>query len=135
MTIEITLDGDKKVAAHYPDGLTMATDQPVADGGQGTAPSPFACFLGAIGTCAGVYVLEFCRARSIPTDRITLTQQAEFAPDEQGKRRLTQVALTINLPPEFPEKYRGAIVKAAGLCSVKKAVLTPPAFSIEYQVS
>jgi len=135
MTIEITLDGDKRVSAHYPDGLSLATDQPVEDGGDGSAPSPFACFLGAIGTCAGVYVLEFCRARRIPTDGIALSQQVEFESDEQGKRRLTAVNLTIKLPTDFPEKYRGAIVKAAGLCSVKKAIMAAPAFNIDYQVA
>lgn len=134
MTIEITLDGNKRVSAHYPDGLSLQTDQPAEDGGDGSGPSPFACFLGAIGTCAGVYVMEFCRARRIPTEGITLSQQMAFENDEQGKRRLTAVNLTIRLPAEFPEKYRGAIVKAAGLCSVKKAIMTPPAFSIDYQL-
>lgn len=134
MTIEITLDGDKKVTAHYPDGLTLATDQTVEDGGEGSAPSPFACFLGAIGTCAGVYVMEFCRARHIPTTGISLTQQIGFTTDEQGKRRLATVGLTVNLPPEFPEKYHGAIVKTAGLCSVKKAIMQPPEFTIDYKV-
>lgn len=135
MTITITLDGAKKVTAHYPDGLSLTTDQTVDDGGDGSAPSPFACFLGAIGTCAGVYVLEFCRARKIPTEKITLSQEAIFSTDEHGKRRLAQVGLTIHLPPEFPEKYRDAVVKAAGLCSVKKAIMNPPEFTISYQVA
>jgi ribosomal protein S12 methylthiotransferase accessory factor len=135
MTIEITLDGNKRVSAHYPDGLSLLTDQPVEDGGDGSAPSPFACFLGAIGTCAGVYVMEFCRARRIPIEGIALSQQMDFETDEQGKRRLAAVNLTIKLPADFPEKYRGAIVKAAGLCSVKKAIMTAPAFNIDYQVA
>lgn len=135
MTIEITLDGDKRVSAHYPDGLSLQTDQSIADGGAGSAPSPFACFLGAIGTCAGVYVMEFCRARRIPTDGIALTQQVEFATDEHGKRSLAEIHLTIKLPTDFPEKYRDAIVKAAGLCSVKKAIMAAPAFSIDYQLA
>jgi len=135
MKIEITLDGNKRISAHYPDGLTLTTDQSIEDGGEGSAPSPFASFLGAIGTCAGVYVMEFCRARRIPTEGISLTQQAVFSTDEQGKRRLAQVALTINLPPEFPAKYHGAIVKTASLCSVKKAIMQPPEFTIDVQVA
>jgi uncharacterized OsmC-like protein len=135
MTVEITLDGNKRVSAHYPDGLTLQTDQTVEDGGDGSAPSPFACFLGAIGTCAGVYVLEFCRARRIPTEGISLTQQAAFESDEQGKRSLVAVNLTIKLPADFPEKYRGAVTKAANLCSVKKAIMTPPAFTVDYRVA
>lgn len=135
MNLTISFAGGKRVAAQFPDGLTMMTDQPLEAGGDGSAPSPFACFLGSIGTCAGIYVLEFCNARNIPTEGISLSQSAEFETDPQGKRRLVAVNLTINLPPEFPEKYRGAVIKTAELCAVKKAIATPPAFSVDVKVA
>lgn len=135
MNIAISFEGGKKVAATFPDGLRLLTDQPVDHGGEGSAPSPFACFLGAIGTCAGFYVLEFCTARSIPTEGISLDQAVEFELDEQGKRRLTAVSITINLPPSFPEKYRDAVVRSANLCTVKKAILAPPDFTIDFRVA
>lgn len=135
MTIEIQLESGKQVKAVFADGLTMLTDQPVEQGGEGMAPSPFACFLGAIGTCAGFFVQEFCAARNIPTDAVTLTQQAGFELDGQGKKRLSRLSITINLPSTFPEKYRDAVVRAANLCSVKKAILTPPEFSIDFKVA
>jgi ribosomal protein S12 methylthiotransferase accessory factor len=39
-------------------------------------------------------------------------------------------AIEIDLPPGFPEKYRNAIIKTAGLCSVKKVIMDPPEFEI-----
>ena len=84
---------------------------------------------------AGIYVLEFCKARRIPTEQVSLTQQIEFELDPQGKRRVSKVGLTINLPPDFPERYQKAIVKAAELCSVKKAIMNPPEFVVDYQVT
>lgn len=135
MKIDISFEGGQKVAANFPDGLQMLTDQPDQDGSPGSAPSPFACFLGSIGTCAGIYVLEFCNARNIPTEKVSLAQQIEFEVDQQGKRRVSKVGLTINLPPEFPERYRKAIVKAAELCSVKKAIMNPPEFFVDYLVT
>lgn len=134
MKIDITFEGGKKVAASFESGLQMTTDQALENGGEGSYPEPYACFLGSIGTCAGIYVLEFCNARKIPTDKVSLTQNIEFELEPSGKRRLTKVALTINLPPEFPERYHKAIVKAAELCSVKKAIMNPPEFAINYQV-
>lgn len=134
MKIDISFEGGQKVAANFPDGLQMLTDQPGADGSPGAAPSPFAYFLGSIGTCAGIYVLEFCNARKIPTEKVSLTQNIEFELDPQGKRRVSKVSMTINLPPEFPERYQKAIVKAAELCSVKKAIMHPPEFVVDYQV-
>jgi uncharacterized OsmC-like protein len=134
MKIDISFEGGKKVAANFPGGLQMMTDQSVENGGEGTYPEPYASFLGSIGTCAGIYVLEFCNARRIPADKVSLTQTAEFTEEANGKRRLAQVHLTINLPPEFPERYQRAIVKAAELCSVKKAIMNSPEFVVGYQV-
>lgn len=134
MKIDISFEGGKKVAATFENGLQMMTDQAVENGGDGSYPEPFACFLGSIGTCAGIYVLEFCNARKIPTEKVSLTQNIEFELDPQGKRRVSKVSMTINLPPEFPERYQKAIVKAAELCSVKKAIMHPPEFVVEYQV-
>jgi len=130
MELKITLDGGKKVSAHLPDGHTVVTDQPIDGGGAGSAPSPYMVFLAAIGTCAGVYVEDFCSHRGIPTSGISLTQKAQFIEDGSGKRHLAKVLLTIHLPGDFPEKYRNAVVKAAELCAVKKAILNPPEFEI-----
>ena len=60
--IRVTLPGGSRVDAQYR-GFTMATDQPVHDGGTNTAPAPFDLFLGSLATCAGYYVLAFCRER------------------------------------------------------------------------
>ncbi len=130
MRIAISFEGGQKVAATFPDGLSMMTDQPQADGSPGAALSPYAYFLGSMGTCAGIYVLEFCNARNIPTDQVSLVQEIDFEEDAQGRRRLATVSLTIQVPPDFPERYHKAVVKAAELCSVKKAIMHPPEFVI-----
>ena len=129
MEIKITFPGGKKVNAEV-DGSVIPTDQPVEDGGEGTAPSPFVYFLASLGTCAGIYVLSFCQQRGIATEGMSLSQRMEFGVDESGKRRLTRVTLDIMLPPGFPEKYRNAVVKTAELCTVKKVISDPPEFVI-----
>lgn len=129
MEMKITFPGGKKVNAEM-DGVVIPTDQPIADGGNGSAPSPFSYFLASMGTCAGIYVLSFCQQRSISTEGLALTQRMEFATDESGHKQLSKVMLDIMLPVGFPEKYRNAIVKTAELCSVKKVIMNPPEFAI-----
>ena len=129
MEIKITFPGGKKVNAEI-GGIVIPTDQPVADGGEGTAPSPFIYFLASLGTCAGFYVLSFCQQRGIDTTGMSLTQQMEFSLDPAGKKKLSRVSIDILLPPSFPEKYRNAIVKTAELCTVKKVITDPPEFVI-----
>lgn len=134
MEMTITFPGGKKVNAEM-NGVIIPTDQPIADGGDGSAPSPFSYFLASLGTCAGIYVLSFCQQRDIATEGLALTQRMEFAADESGHKRLSKVTLDIILPASFPEKYRNAIVKTAELCSVKKVIMNPPEFEITAQIS
>jgi ribosomal protein S12 methylthiotransferase accessory factor len=129
MEMKITFPGGKKVNAEM-NGTIIPTDQPFAEGGEGTAPSPFIYFLSSLGTCAGIYVLSFCQQRNIDTEGLLLTQKMEFSIDETGKKRLSRVILDIMLPPGFPEKYHNAIVKTAELCTVKKVIMEPPEFVI-----
>ncbi len=133
MEMKITFPGGEKVNAEI-NGRVIPTDQPVEGGGGGTAPSPYEYFLASLGTCAGIYVLSFCQQRGIATEGLLLTQSMEFGIAEDGKRKLSKVAMEISLPPGFPEKYRNAIIKTAGLCSVKKVLMDPPEFVITTQL-
>src|SRR5512135_2092491 len=124
MEIKITFPGNKKVYAEV-NGQIIPTDQPVIQGGDGTAPSPFVHFLASIGTCAGIYVLAFCRERNIPTEHLTLTERLVYANDAEGRPFLETIAIDINVPPDFPEKYHKALVRVADQCAVKKAIANP----------
>ncbi len=96
-------------------------------GGAGSAPTPFAIFLASVGTCAGIYVLGFCRQRGLPVDGIQIRQRVESNPYTGMVER---VEVEIQVPPDFPEKYRPALVRAAELCAVKKQLEKPPQFEI-----
>jgi len=122
----LTFAGNKKVDAHFR-GFTLKSDQPVADGGDNSAPSPLEIFLASIGMCAGFYIVAFCQSRSIPTDNITMTQTVIR---NDATHMVEKININIVLPPNFPEKYKGAVVKVAQSCSVKKFLDAPPKIKI-----
>jgi ribosomal protein S12 methylthiotransferase accessory factor len=124
--IEITFDGGKVVTAHS-HGHIIKTDQPVHSGGQNSAPSPFELFLASIGTCTGIYVKAFGDNRKIPTDNIKIIQSSEY--DEETGLPVS-IKLDIKLPPDFPDKYKEAVISVAELCKVKKAIASPPVFEV-----
>ncbi len=126
MDMEITFPGGKKVNANFK-GFTINTDQPVYGGGDNSAPAPFDYFLASIGTCAGIYVLSFCQQRNIPTDNIKIVRK--ILPDSTG-RGIGTIALEIQVPSDFPEQYKSAVIKSAYLCAVKKYMHNPPKFDI-----
>ena len=113
--MEVTFDGGKVITAHL-NGHTIRTDQPVKGGGGNSAPAPFELFLASIGTCAGIYVKSFCDQREIPSANIKIIQSVEF--DSQTKLP-ANIKLDIQLPIDFPAKYKAAVVNAAELCAVK----------------
>lgn len=127
MSIQISFPGGVSVAAQV-DGFEILTDQPIADGGQGQAPSPYDFFLSSIGTCAGYYALQFCRQRQLPTDGLAMTLDIDRDP---VTRTLLKVMIDIQLPEGFPEKYQRAIVRATEQCSVKKALSAQPVFEVK----
>jgi ribosomal protein S12 methylthiotransferase accessory factor len=124
MAMEINFPGGKKVDAHFK-GFTINTDQSENDGGEGSAPTPTFLFFASLGTCAGLYALNFCEKRKIDTAKLKLELNFE---SDQKTRMVKKIVMKLTLPPNFPEKYRPAIVKAMDLCYVKKHLHEPPVF-------
>jgi putative redox protein len=126
MDLKVYFPGGKRVYADF-DGFTVETDQPVAGGGDGSAPAPFDLFLASIGTCAGIYALGFMQQRGIATDGSGITLRTHRDPDSGLVGR---IEIELKLPAEFPEQYRAAVVNAMNLCAVKKHLHQPPSFEI-----
>ncbi len=120
MNLRVTFPGNLRVDAEY-GPFTIPTNQ------DGSAPPPFALFLASIGTCAGIYVLAFCKQRGLPTDGLEIIQKMDTDPFTHMIKKLT---LDIHLPAGFPEKYKQAIIRSADQCAVKQHMIEPPEFEI-----
>ena len=125
MEITFTLGPGARIDGHT-GPFTITTDQPP----DAIAPTPFAMFLASIGACAAFYVQSFCRQRGIPVDDIRVQQTTEPGPSG----RVERVHLAVELPPDFPERYRGAVIRAAEQCTVKKHLEHPPRIDMEPRV-
>ncbi|GAP22192.1 OsmC family protein [Leptolinea tardivitalis] len=130
MEMVIDFSGGTKVDAHF-SGFTIPTDQPVAGGGENSAPSPFLVFLASLGTCAGYYVMSFCKQHNLPVEGIRLVQTME---SDRATGHLEKVSIEIQVPPSFPEKYHDALIRSADQCKVKKTIENPPVFDVHTKV-
>ncbi len=124
MEMEIVFPGGAQVDARA-GNMVITTNQ------DGSAPAPFALFLASIGTCAGIYVLSFCRHRSLPTDGIRVIQRMQHDP---ATKMVDEIELEIQVPPSFPQKYHEALIRAADQCAVKKHIQEPPQFNVHTTV-
>ncbi|MFB3855667.1 MAG: OsmC family protein [Vicinamibacterales bacterium] len=127
MDMIVTFPGGARVDAQFGPHI-IRTDQPSHAGGDDSAPAPFALFLASIATCAGIYVLGFCRKRGLPTEGIQLVQRMEPDPATGMIRR---IEIDIVVPPGFPERYHEALIRAASQCAVKKHIENPPIFEVK----
>ena len=128
--IQVTFPGGLRVDALYR-GFTIQTDQPVYSGGQESAPAPFDLFLASLATCAGYYVLAFCRQRQIPTEGLALTMRTE---KDAATKMIGRIAIDIALPNGFPERYKDAAVRAAEMCAVKAHLQKPPLMEVRAEI-
>ncbi len=124
--ITITLPGGRRVEAEVR-GHKVLTDQPLDNGGEDLAPSPYEIFLASIGTCAGIFVQGFCAKREIPYENIRIRERLV----RNAEGAVTGVELDVDLPQDFPDKYREAVVKAIDGCSVKKTIAAQPVFQVQ----
>ncbi|MBL6974778.1 MAG: OsmC family protein [Deltaproteobacteria bacterium] len=127
MEFNIQFSGGLRVDAITDKGRVIGTDQDPEFGGEGSAPEPYTLFMASLGTCAGVYVLKFCKSHDLPVEGIHLVQRSTY--DEQ-KRRMASFDIEVHVPASFPEKYRKALARSANLCAVKKTILDPPDFEV-----
>lgn len=129
--IKVTFPGGLRVDAEYK-GHVVKTDQPVHQGGGGTASSPFDLFLVSLAACAGFYALAFCKERNIPTEKAGVVMRMEKNPET---KMIGKISIELQLPAEFPERYKRAIIKAVDTCTVKAQLMKPPAIEIELKTS
>jgi ribosomal protein S12 methylthiotransferase accessory factor len=121
----ITLDGKRRITAHI-GAHEIRTDQPVSKGGEDSAPSPFDVFLASLGTCAGIFLQGFCATRGIDTSGIRIHE----LPHYDGQGVLKSVELAVDLPVDFPARYKEPLLRVIEQCSVKRAIAAKPGFLV-----
>jgi putative redox protein len=124
--LKVVFGENYKIDVEYK-GFTVKTDQPVRDGGDGTASSPFDLFLVSLAACAGYYALAFCKERKIPTVGLAVTMTTERG---EVSKMIDKISIAVTAPAGFPEKYRAALIKSVDHCTVKAHILRPPQFEV-----
>ena len=113
---EVVFPGGKKVDVLH-GNFTIKTDQAKLSGGDGSAPEPFTLFLASIASCAGIYAKVFCEKRSIDTADMKLHMGFVY---DQARQMIGTIRMQLAVPPDFPEKYDDAVIRAMNSCAVKR---------------
>jgi ribosomal protein S12 methylthiotransferase accessory factor len=126
MDVEVSFPSSTLIRA-CSQGLTVEIGPPPDRGGDPEAYGPFNMLLCGLATCTGFMVLDFLVERKLPTAGAGLRIEAERSGDTH---LLENVSIEIKVPSGFPDKYRDAIVRAAGRCPVKAQLGVTPEFKV-----
>jgi uncharacterized OsmC-like protein len=108
-------------------GHLVAVDQPVADGGADTAPTPTELFVAGLAACVAFYARRYLTRHGLPTDGLQVS--ADY---EMGSRpaRVARIDVRIALDADLPEDKRQALLAVASHCTVHNTLVQAPDVSV-----
>lgn len=115
--MKITFEGNKRVKVRVKN-FDIWTDQPKEQGGDATAPTPIDLFLASLGSCSGIFVLNFLKQHALP-ENVYLTLDPVWNINEYV---IDKINVVIHVPAGFPEKYENALIEVAKRCLVARHV-------------
>jgi putative redox protein len=108
---------------------TVLVDAAPEDGGGGTAMSAPQLFVAALGACILEFVINSCRLRGVPVERLTVEMECE---EVSGPRRVGAVSAAISLEPEPPDEVKRRVVGVARHASLVNTLVQPPEMDIHF---
>jgi putative redox protein len=111
------------------DGHTVVVDAAPEDGGGGTAMSGPQLFVAALGACILEFVLNSCRLRGIPVERLGVEMAYREVP---RPRRIGEVEAMIHLEPDPPDEVKRRLVGVARHATLTNTLVRPPEVDITY---
>jgi LmbE family N-acetylglucosaminyl deacetylase/uncharacterized OsmC-like protein len=106
----------------------LRVDQPVADGGEDSAPTPTELFVSSLAACVAHYARRFLARHDLPTTGLAVDATFTMA---ARPARVGAITLHLELPPGVPEEKRAALLAVASHCTVHNSLEAAPAVTIE----
>lgn len=119
-------DGDRfEIAVR---GHTITVDQPVADGGTDTAPTPTELFVAGLAACVGFYARRYLARHDLPTDGLAVDASYTIV---RRPARVGEVTMRLHVPAGVPADRLEAMLAVASHCTVHNSLDEPPEVRIE----
>ncbi|MGC9399393.1 MAG: OsmC family protein [Anaerolineae bacterium] len=107
---------------------TLTIDVPESMGGKDRGPMPPQVFIASLGSCVGALVVDYCNKVGINAEDMTVDVSFEKAEDPS---RLTDIAVTVNLPHGDCGRRVPAIKRVAEHCPVHATISTLEGITVE----
>ncbi len=127
-----------KLTIQHVDGLrfltttgahTAVVDATPEDGGAGTGMSAPQMFAAAVGACILEFVVNSCRLREIPFERVSLALEYE---ELERPRRIGALEATLHVEPEPPDDVKRRLIGVAKHAALVNTLRRPPEVTIRF---
>jgi putative redox protein len=116
----------------------LIADEPIANGGTDTGPTPYDFLLAALGSCASMTVALYARRKAWPLEQVTVwlrhdrIHAADCAECETQAGRIDQVQWSLQLSGALTGEQRARLLEIAQMCPVHRTLrsevrILPPA--------
>ncbi len=119
------LDGDRfaiGVRDH-----TITVDQPLADGGEDTAPTPTELLVASLASCVAFQARRYLARHHLPTTGLTVTADYTLG---SHPARVTDIRIDIHLPDAVPVQWLDALLAVTRHCAVHNTLAEPPTVTV-----
>lgn len=111
---------------------TIASDQPVENGGFDEGMTPPELLLASVGSCVGFYAAQYLRKHKLATEGMIIRVTADKAADPA---RLDNFRIALEIPGEMSQRDLEGIEEAARHCLIHNTLLHPPKISIDVKAA
>lgn len=108
-------------------GHELTVDQPVADGGTDSGPTPTELFAAGLAACIAHYARGYLSRHNLPVDGLAVTSEFDL-----GGRpaRITDWSVSVTPPASLPTDRRDAFLAVITHCTVHNTLEDPPSVRI-----
>jgi len=108
-------------------GHLIEVDQPEADGGEDTAPTPTELLVASLATCVAFYARRYLKRHDLPTDGLAVEVDWDLV---KNPARLGPVTVRLTVPEGVPDDRREPLLKMASHCTVHNTLVQAPEIDI-----
>jgi uncharacterized OsmC-like protein len=126
-TIRVEHDGGDRFRSLVR-GHTIVTDQPVADGGTDSGPTPVELFVASLTSCVAHYARRYLARHDI--DPAGLAVEADWTMATDRPARIASIDVRVIAPPALPAEREAALLAMASHCTVHNTLDQPPRVTI-----
>ncbi|MHB8324230.1 MAG: OsmC family protein [Candidatus Dormibacteria bacterium] len=102
---------------------SIPVDQPTADGGEDTAPTPTDLFIGSLAACVAYYVRRFLSRHGHQVEGLAVISEVDFA---SQPHRVGAINLRVEVPGELSPEQQASLLAVASRCTVHNSLRQPP---------